>query len=139
VPFSPPLVNSDMVSGTGPRWRGGPKRGLAATIGLLLSLASCDTECILPPCALPIAIEVTVTSGLTGGPVSGASLTVTGAGMSTIACESSCVIPGQVGTYQLSLTAPGFPALQRTVQVHGTSPRCGCPLVDTEQVDFVVR
>jgi hypothetical protein len=107
-------------------------------------LAACllgweEEDCILPPCALPIAIEVTVSSGVSGGSVTGASLEVAGAIHSTIQCSSECVVPGSVGPYRLTLSAPGFQTVERTVVVHGSTPRCSCTQVETERVSLVLN
>jgi hypothetical protein len=113
--------------------------GLVRVSGLLAAcLLGCHEDCILPPCALPIAIEVTVSSGVSGGSVTGASLEVSGAIHSTIQCSSECVVPGSVGTYRLTLSAPGFQTVERTVVVHGSTPRCSCTQVETERVSLVM-
>ena len=103
----------------------------------VLFLLGCDAPCILPPCASPIAIFVTVSS--TGGPVNGATLNVTGASSSAEPCNTECAVPGSAGTYYLTLSAPGFQTIERTVVVRGSMPRCSCPVVETEQVHLVLN
>jgi hypothetical protein len=112
---------------------------LPAGCVLAALLVGCDAECIVPPCALPIAIQVTVSSAVSGGPVPGASLEVSGALSTTIACGSECMVPGSMGTYLLTLSAPGFQPLQRTVVVHGTTRECSCPVVETERITLVLQ
>lgn len=48
------------------------------------------------------------------------------------------MIPGPPGTYTLTVTAPGYQTLQRTVEVQGTNPPCGCPTPQTEHVTVVL-
>ncbi len=88
---------------------------------------------------MPVAIEVSVSSSLSGGPVDGASLAVSGGLTSSLDCASSCVVPGLPGTYQLTLSAPGFQTIQQSVEVHGSTPQCGCPMVETERVSLVLH
>ena len=40
--------------------------------------SGCTSECVQPPCALPIAISLTVTSSTTGNPVYTASIQLAG-------------------------------------------------------------
>ena len=108
------------------------KLGLIAA-GFILG---CDAPCILPPCAAPMAIFVTVSS--TGGPVSGATLNVTGPASSAQPCNAECAVPGTAGTYHLTLSAPGFQTIERTLVVDGSNPRCGCPIVETERISLVM-
>lgn len=84
-----------------------------------------------------MAIFVTVSS--TGGPVTGASLNVTGPNSSAQPCSVECAVPGTAGTYHLTLTAPGFQTIERTVVVYGSNPRCSCPIVETERLSLVMN
>jgi hypothetical protein len=112
---------------------------LAAAAGaLILSSAGCRQECLALPCALPIALEVTVTAAGSGSGVTGASLEITGAESTTLPCDSSCMVPGYAGTYVLNVTAPGYQPAARTVVVQGSSPSCGCGSVQREQVSIVL-
>lgn len=115
---------------------------------MLLSLnAGCghsaQPECVALPCALPVAIGVSVTSSK-GGPVPGLTLTLSGAESGSAQCDvgdsaTSCTVPGVSGTYGLQLSAPGFQGKTLSVVVPGTSPACGCPTVDTQQVSVVLE
>jgi hypothetical protein len=51
---------------------------------------------------------------------------------------SSCFEPGVPGTYNLRLTAPGFQDATLRVVVPGTTPECGCPTVQAQQVSVVL-
>ncbi|HKC14064.1 MAG TPA: hypothetical protein VKI41_18715 [Vicinamibacteria bacterium] len=86
------------------------------------------------PCALPLAISVTVTNDVTGDPVNGATLHVSGAATALITCNGLCYVGGTAGQYVLDLSAPGFQSRRLTVAVQGTNPECGCPTVIVEQV-----
>ena len=120
-----------------------------ATIGLALLVcagAGCghqtEPDCVMPPCALPIAIMLRVTS-IAGGPVPGLTLTVSGAVSGSGPCTAgpaatSCVLPGTSGTYNLRLTAAGFEEKTLTVTVQGSTPPCGCTTVQTQQLDVAL-
>lgn len=86
------------------------------------------------PCPLPLAITVRVSNDVTGEPVNGATLHVSGAATATITCNGLCYIPGTAGQYVLDLSAPGFQSSRLTVAVQGTNPECGCPTVIVQQV-----
>lgn len=109
-----------------------------STVLLTLLVAGCDHECLLPPCAAPLALVVGVTSAGSGGAVHGASIEISGAVTSTIPCDSSCVIPGVSGSYTLQVSAPGYQSLTRTVLVRGSNPECGCPIVETERITIAL-
>jgi hypothetical protein len=75
---------------------------------------------------LPIAMTVTVTSSASGAPVYDAVLQVAGE-MNSRPCPGSCFVEGYAGTYSLTVSAPGFQNVERTVVVSGTpAARCGC-------------
>jgi hypothetical protein len=83
---------------------------------------------------MPIAMTVTVTSSASGAPVYDAVLQVAGE-TTTRACPGDCLVEGYAGTYSLTLSAPGFQNVDRTVVVPGTpAPRCGCSGVTTTHV-----
>jgi hypothetical protein len=113
------------------------QRVVTATV-IILSIAGCDGECLHPPCPLPIAMEVVVTSASSGMGVSGTSLDVRGPISSTVPCDSSCTVGGYAGTYTLNVTAPGYQPAARTVVVQGTSPSCGCASAQTQHVSFAL-
>ena len=63
-----------------------------------------------------------------------ATVTVSGAVSTTVACAGSCSILGEGGTYQLTVRAPGFKEFQRDVSVTGHRAACGCATVDRQNV-----
>jgi hypothetical protein len=99
-----------------------------------MALASCGHDCLALPCALPIAITITVAGGTSGASVDGVTVQVTGAAVTSMPCNAICRVPGTAGTYNLDVMAPGFAPVRRTVVVHGTNPSCGCPTAVTESV-----
>ena len=99
-----------------------------------LALASCSHDCLALPCALPIAINISVTRGTSGTSVEGVTVNVTGATVTSMPCSTLCHVPGTAGTYILDVTAPGFAPERRTLVVQGTTPSCGCPTVVTESL-----
>lgn len=104
---------------------------------------STQADCLALPCPLPLAIRLSVTASA-GGPVPGLTLTVSGAESATGQCDvgesaTSCSVPGPSGTYTLQLTAAGFQPKTLGVVVTGTSPACGCPTADTQQLSVVLQ
>jgi hypothetical protein len=104
--------------------------------GTAIAVASCGREqdCLALPCPLPVAIVINVTGGTAGASVDGAVIQVSGAAVATISCGTICRVPGTAGAYTLTVTAPGFEPMRRTIVVQGTTPSCGCPTVVTEEV-----
>jgi hypothetical protein len=94
--------------------------------------------CVIPPCAIPSAILVSVTSSATGAALPGATVTETKPGSATYPCVlapgATCPVLGSYGTYELDISAPGYQTAHRSVVVTGSSPPCGCPRVDTQQI-----
>lgn len=111
------------------RWR---------TLSLVLVAAACGDDvtavCILPPCAIPLAVTVTVTTA-SGAAISGAFVRRSIDG-SPAACDVGgvCTIPGTAATYELDIGAPGFTTVHRSVVVTGTTPECGCPSVNAQRL-----
>ena len=119
-------------------------RGVSALAVFFLACVGCseptNPDCLIPPCPLPIAIVVRVSSA-TGGPVPGLTLTLSGAASGSAQCSAdarttSCVVPGTPGRYDLLFAAPGFASKTLSVTVQGSIPACGCTSV--EQQDVVV-
>jgi len=119
---------------------------------LALALAACgDGECVEAPCPLPIAFTLTLTSSA-GGPVPDARIDITGAARGGEACgvagtTSTCVVGGFAGTYNVTISAPGFATTTKTIVVReGVSPRaeidgktrCPCSGTVPERVDVVL-
>ena len=102
----------------------------------LAALGCSNSDCVTPPCPSTVAMVVSVTSIISGLPISGATVQLVGS--TAIPCNqppgSTCSIPGGVGTYELDVSAPGFQTMHRTVVVTGTAPACGCGTVNTENV-----
>jgi hypothetical protein len=116
---------------------------LARLSALSLFCAACGDDCIQPPCPSPTAILLTLTAA-SGASISGAVVTVNGASSATVPCFSQssgtlCVVSGYAGAYNLSVAAPGFQSVLRTVVVSGESPSgCGCPSIDTQQISIAL-
>jgi hypothetical protein len=112
---------------------------------LALFLSSCrdsGTACVIPPCALPLALTVTITRAFSGGPVSGAFVNVSGPFTALVPCTqgpgTTCDVLGTGGTYELDIGAPGFQTLHRSVTVPATSRPCGCQQVETQHLDVTL-
>ncbi len=118
-----------------------------ATLAFLVCVsAGCNhqtqPDCVRPPCPLPTAITLSVTSAA-GGPVPGLTLTLSGAVSGSGQCTggasaTSCMVLGMPGTYNLQLTAAGFQDRTLTVVVPGSTPACGCSSAQTQQVSVVL-
>lgn len=110
---------------------------------LALSVAACDSAatCLALPCALPVAITVSVTSSVSTAGIDGSFVQVTGNG-TPMPCNqapgTTCRVMGTLGNYELDIGAPGFQTVHRTVHVTGSMPRCGCPIVETQQLAIVL-
>ena len=120
-----------------------PKRRGSMAVAILLAACSAEgiarERCLNPPCALPIAVTIQLTSTATGQPVEGATVHVAGPVTATEPCQgSTCYVQGQPGTYSLTVEAPGFQAAERTVTVRGSIPPCGCFLVETQRIDIAL-
>ncbi|AHG88358.1 PEGA domain protein [Gemmatirosa kalamazoonensis] len=122
-------------------------RPVLTIAALLLCATACGedgaaAECIIPPCALRTAVQLTVTSARGPGPVAGVTLVVAGAVSGSGACSqgdvTTCLVPGTGGTYEIDVRAPGYQTAHRTVTVTATPRECSCPLVDTQRVDVVL-
>jgi hypothetical protein len=118
-------------------WLAIPVLGLAAG-----SCGSANTECLLLPCAIPLAISLDVSSS-SGESVASAVVQVSGAINGTNPCSTgqtstTCYVMGTAGTYQLAVMAPGFRTAHRTVTVSGSSPPCGCPTANEQHLSIVL-
>ena len=103
---------------------------------MLGALVGCEegARCILPPCAMPTALMVTVTSAASGAPIANALVAATSPAHVTVPCGGTCHVPGLGGTYEIEISAPGYRPERRSVQVRGMERECGCPIVETERV-----
>jgi hypothetical protein len=140
-----PMAPSDSVcteSGGGGRF----DRAISGLAAILVACTGCSgptkPDCLRPPCPLPIAIVVRVSSA-SGGPVPGLTLTLSGAASGSVQCNAdagttSCVVPGPPGRYDLLFAAPGFAAKTVSVTVQGSTPACGCTSVERQDVVVVL-
>lgn len=97
---------------------------------LVTAAGACGGDCIIPPCALPIAFTVSVTAAGVGTPITNATVEVTGAETATVPCNATCMIPGPGGNYHLRISAPGRQAMNADVTVKSHSAKCACETVD---------
>jgi hypothetical protein len=104
-----------------------------------MALTSCSHDCLALPCALPVAITISVADGTSGASVEGVTVQVSGAVATTVPCRTACRVPGTAGTYVLEVTAPGFAPVRQTLVVQGTNPSCGCPTVETQSVGITLE
>jgi hypothetical protein len=115
--------------------------GWIAIAAVLVCCKSDDLSnvCVNPPCALIPAMIIHLTSAATGDTVSGATFRLAGAAEGSGPCQgSTCFVVGPPGTYTVTLEAPGFQPVVRTVTVKGSVPPCGCRLIETEQLDVAL-
>ena len=122
-------------------------RRYLASLALLVACATgcsdpAQPDCVIPPCPMPMAIMVSVTSA-TGGPVPALTVTLSGTTSGSGQCNagpsaSSCVVPGMPGPYTLQFAASGFQPKAVSVTVSGSTPACGCTSVQTQQLDVVL-
>ena len=111
---------------------------LIAASGLSLSLVSCGaSECIQPPCAFPLAITIMVRSTVATLPIREAFVESSLGGPSNCA-SATCIVMGTPGKYGLNIGAAGFQTAHRTVEVTGSTPRCGCPKVDVQHLEVAL-
>ena len=115
---------------------------LAVALAIGASRCTSSPECTHPPCPLPTAINIVVTS-TSGEPITGASADITGAVKTVMPCQfgsqkNVCIVPGQGGTYDVRVSAAGYQAATESVVVTGTTPACGCGTVNTQTVTIVL-
>lgn len=113
---------------------------MLAVVTLLVS--ACDAACVQPPCPLPTAITVTVTSSVTGDSVPGAFVQMnaqSGPEPCTLSPGTTCDVPGGAGTYDLTIGAPGYETVHRTVDVPvERAAKCGCGSPETQHLDVAL-
>jgi hypothetical protein len=117
--------------------------GVAALIVLASSCG--DPVCVPPPCPQQIAFDVSVTTP-DGAAVPGLAISVAGpsgaAGclLMSPADPKYCAVTGSRGTYQLSISAPGFRSVQQTIQVtsSGTHGCDSCDIPNTQHLSFAL-
>ena len=105
---------------------------------LLLGAVACGGDVVCPalPCALPMAVQLTVRDSQSASPITGASVTFTGPFSGSEQCSgATCVVSGGPGTYEIDVSAPGYQPLHQEVRVTGIpSTGCGCARVETQQL-----
>jgi hypothetical protein len=123
-------------------------RNAGWAFAIVVALCACGdggggAECLALPCAMPMALIVTITAQ-GGGPVTDASIAVTGAITTGGPCQAgssatTCDVPGYPGRYAITVSAPGYQSAGRTVNVTGEAPKaCGCSTTDTQQLAMVL-
>jgi hypothetical protein len=103
---------------------------------LLLSVSACHgADCFRGPCPIPVALNVTVTSAAAGVSITNATISVTGAVLTSFPCTGGvCFVTGYAGTYEVDISAPGYQSVHRQVVVQGSNPECGCASTRTQQL-----
>ena len=105
---------------------------------LMLGAGACGGEavCLALPCALPVAVRLTVRDSQSASPITGASITFTGPSSGSGQCsDATCMVSGGPGTYEIDVSAPGYQPVHQEVRVTGTaSTGCGCDAVETQQL-----
>ncbi len=93
-------------------------------------------HCASIPCPMPLAMTINVTSATTGSAIANASMTVAGPTTTAGPCGSAgqCFVLGYAGAYSVTISAPAYQPVQRTVTVPGTTPACGCQTTTPQQV-----
>ena len=123
----------------------GPSRAmlLAAVLGFAASRCSSSSPCVHPPCPLPRALLINVTS-LGGEAITGATAAISGPLTSpAIPCNAGslgnmCIVNGYGGTYDIRVSAPGYQTVAQTIIVTGNNPECGCQTADTRMVTIAL-
>ena len=117
-------------------------RILTSTLALytLCTLGCGDDTCVPPPCPLTIAVELTITSAVTGSALDNVNLHLTAPFTADDSCHpASCFVVGGAGKYEIDISAPGFQTAHRSVTVTSTPPKhCGCEIDDTQHVSVAL-
>lgn len=118
--------------------------GRAGLALLLVGCAGCggytQPDCVRPPCPLPLAIRLSVTSAA-GGPVSGLTLTFSRVGVYLMQRRRirDVVHRARDGRHlRAAADRLGVPRDDAHLAVQGSTPSCGCPSVTIEQRNVVV-
>lgn len=121
---------------------------MVAVAALIVLAAGCRDDCVPPPCPAQRALDLTVASA--GGPgavvIPGLTISVSGpSGATPCSFASSvdptyCVVGGSRGTYQVTVSAPGFKPVQQTVHVtsSGMQGPCTCDIPNIQHLSFIL-
>lgn len=115
---------------------------IAALAATVAACACTQPDCVIPPCPLPVAIVVNVTSA-EGGPIAGVSITWSGSASGSSPCVprstfTQCKVLGSIGIYNIRIAATGFQAVMQSVTVDGSTQPCKCSTVQTQTLDVVL-
>ena len=109
-------------------------------------VAACSSDCVYYPCPLPEAAEIAVTANSSPAGISGLTLAVSGAVVTTAPCSlgsdgtSVCRVMGGPGVYQAKLSAPGYLTTSMTFTVTGAAAGCNtCGHVDRKLFSVVMQ
>lgn len=117
------------------------RRRAYALLGCILPAVGCSSDCLVYPCPLSLAIELTITTSDTRKPPAGLTVGFGNNASPSTSCDSSglCRLLGGVGTYQVVVGAPGYATQQIEVNVTGDSPGCNtCGHVDVQRRDITL-
>lgn len=105
-----------------------------------MAASACSSECLVPPCPFPIAVQIDVTSATTHAALTNASVVVNGDTARAIACNQACIVPGGAGRYALQITAPGFQPAARVLDVTSSGKSgCGtCEITNGQTLDIAL-
>ena len=119
---------------------------LPLRIVALLALAACgadaDVECVILPCALSLALKITVSNAASGAAIPNVTFQSQGQLSGSGPCAgtpTTCAILGGPGTYTVTISAPGFQSVTRSVTVTGTeAEKCHCASANTAHLDVAL-
>ena len=113
------------------------------SVALLAVAAGCDgADCITSPCPIQTAITANVASSA-GGMLQGLYVDVATPVIARIPCDEPagrCSIPGNAGTYSITIGATGHQSVQTRVAVSAvqSAQACGCSGVSTQTLQITL-
>jgi hypothetical protein len=121
------------------------RAGRVLALAVIVTACGSDAiDCVLPPCAYPMALIVTVTSTSSTQPLStDVFIKETAPNTIDLPCSpgptAMCYVPGTAGQYQIQIGAPGFQTVTKTADVVAhAAPKCGCPSNETVRLDIAL-